>query len=100
MELDPDIHIGSTWFVLETGCDIKAGSCFKKSMPGRADIMLVRELLSGKPSNKVFTRQPKWLTPRTSCGVVKGVSSMHNKPTSQSMHSKPSPSRGLLPYGG
>jgi hypothetical protein len=21
MELDPDIHIGSTWFVLETGCD-------------------------------------------------------------------------------
>jgi hypothetical protein len=22
MELDPGIHIGSTWFVLETGCDI------------------------------------------------------------------------------
>jgi hypothetical protein len=21
MELDPGIHIGSTWFVLETGCD-------------------------------------------------------------------------------
>jgi hypothetical protein len=21
MELDPDIHIGNTWFVLETGCD-------------------------------------------------------------------------------
>jgi hypothetical protein len=23
MELDPGIHIGSTWFVLETGCDTK-----------------------------------------------------------------------------
>jgi hypothetical protein len=22
MELDPSIHIDSTWFVLETGCDI------------------------------------------------------------------------------
>jgi hypothetical protein len=23
MELDPGIHIGSTWFVLETGCDVR-----------------------------------------------------------------------------
>jgi hypothetical protein len=30
MELDPGIHIGSTWFVLETGCDrsgIRADPC-------------------------------------------------------------------------
>jgi hypothetical protein len=28
MELDPGIHIGSTWFVLETGCDIGPFSRF------------------------------------------------------------------------
>jgi hypothetical protein len=36
MELDPGIHIGSTWFVLETGCDTHAGGgCGKLLDPRR-----------------------------------------------------------------
>jgi hypothetical protein len=31
MELDPGIHIGSTWFVLETGCDSLGPYCFFRS---------------------------------------------------------------------
>jgi hypothetical protein len=35
MELDPGIHIGNTWFVLKTGCDIhQGGSSLDSSIQG------------------------------------------------------------------
>jgi hypothetical protein len=92
-------NVGLPAYSCGASSGIKAASCCKKYIPTPAVTTPVREHLSEKLSDKVSTGPWQSLTRRTSCGVVKGSSSMLDKLTSQRKRSRQSPSRGPLPSG-